>query len=396
MRSINQDFKVHFTYKILFTEKLFSIDNPTLVDILKESGSPGPYKLLFVLDSGVADTHPNLLKDIAAFTAHNAGVLKSLAKPVIITGGEECKNDPAYLKQLLDAVNEYGVCRHSYIIAIGGGALLDLAGFAAAIAHRGIRHIRVPTTVLSQNDSGVGVKNSVNSFDKKNFLGTFAPPFAVLNDSQFLLSLDDRDWRAGISEAIKVALIKDAKFYRQIKENAAKLVSRDMDAMQALIFRCAEMHVEHIGGGDPFEKGSSRPLDFGHWAAHKLEQLTSYSLRHGEAVAIGIALDVTYSKLAGLLTQQECDDVLELLHALGFDLYIPELSMGVEEPDGQLLILKGLTEFREHLGGELTIMLLNKIGHGIEVHHMEAELVTHAVQELRHWKSKKTISDMIS
>ncbi len=395
MRSINQDFKVHYTYKILFTEKLFSPDNAMLVNTLKEGGSPGPYKLLFVLDSGVAETHPNLLKDITAFASHHADDVKLLAEPVIIQGGEVCKNDPDALRQLLDAVNDYGVCRHSYLIAIGGGALLDLAGFAAAIAHRGIRHIRIPTTVLSQNDSGVGVKNSVNSFHKKNFLGTFAPPFAVLNDSEFLLTLDDRDWRAGISEAIKVALIKDPAFYRQIKENAQKLVNRDMEAMQDLIFRCAEMHVEHIGGGDPFEKGSSRPLDFGHWAAHKLEQLTSYSLRHGEAVAIGIALDVTYSKLAGLLTQEECNEVLELLYELGFSLYIPELSMGLEQ-HGQLHILKGLTEFREHLGGELTIMLLDKIGHGIEVHHMDSELITHAVLELKQWESTKPIAQFMS
>ncbi|QCR21521.1 3-dehydroquinate synthase [Pontibacter sp. SGAir0037] len=392
MRSIHQDFKVHFTYNIHFTEGLFSLQNPLLVDTLKQSESPGPYKVLFVVDSGVADTHPQLLQDIAAYTTHYADAIRSLAEPVIITGGEECKNNTAYLNKLLQAVNNYGVCRHSYLIAIGGGALLDLAGFAAAIAHRGIRHIRIPTTVLSQNDSGVGVKNSINSFDKKNFLGTFAPPFAVLNDSHFLLTLDDRDWRAGISEAVKVALIKDEAFYQEIKNNAGRLAKRDMAAMQDLIFRCAEMHVEHIGGGDPFEMGSSRPLDFGHWAAHKLEQLTNYKVRHGEAVAIGIALDVTYSKLIGMLSEQECEDVLQVLTDLGFDLFIPELADGLNSADNRLSILKGLTEFREHLGGQLTIMLLSKIGKGVEVHQIEEELVTHAVQQLKQRQYAKSLS----
>ena len=335
----------------------------------------------------MADAHPQLLQEIAAYTARHADTLRSLAKPLLITGGEEAKNDPALLNQLVEAVNTYGVCRHSYLIAIGGGALLDLAGFAAAIAHRGIRHVRIPTTVLAQNDSGVGVKNGINSFNKKNFLGTFAPPFAVINDSDFLLTLGDRDWRSGISEAIKVALIKDAAFYTSLKQNAPKLVARDMAAMQDLIFRCAEMHVEHIGGRDPFETGSSRPLDFGHWAAHKLEQLTNYALRHGEAVAIGIALDVTYAMLAGMLSQAERDDVLALLQELGFKIYEPELS--ATDADGQLLILRGLTEFREHLGGELTIMLLDRIGHGVEVHQIDEALMTQAVDELRQMQPLK-------
>ncbi|GGK74225.1 hypothetical protein GCM10011405_22880 [Rufibacter glacialis] len=293
--------------------------------------------------------------------------------------------------RVLGAINDFGVCRHSYVVAIGGGAVLDMVGFAAATAHRGIRLIRVPTTVLSQNDSGVGVKNSMNAFGKKNFLGTFAPPFAVLNDSGFLLTLEDRDWRGGIAEAVKVALIKDASFYFQIKQNARRLAAREMEPMQDLIFRCAEMHVAHIGGGDPFEFGSSRPLDFGHWAAHKLEQMTDYKLRHGEAVAIGIALDVMYSKLAGMLSEKECNDILSLLCELGFDLYIPALSQSLETSAGKLHILQGLEEFREHLGGQLTIMLLQKIGVGVEVHHLNETLIAEAVDQLRKWQPSSLV-----
>jgi len=383
MRIIQQSFQVQFNYGVFFTEKLFAPENQVLLQVLQQEGRTKPIKLLFVIDSGVADAHPLLVKDIKAYATHHADTIALPAAPLILPGGEEAKNDPQLVQDLLEAVNDFGICRHSYMVAIGGGALLDMAGFAAAIAHRGIRLIRIPTTVLAQNDSGVGVKNSVNSFHKKNFLGTFAPPVAVINDSEFLLTLEDRDWRSGISEAIKVALIKDAAFYTSIKQNAANLVARDMAAMQDLIFRCAEMHVEHISGKDPFEKGSSRPLDFGHWAAHKLEQLTDYKLRHGEAVAIGIALDVVYSMLDGRLSKRECEDVLELLSNLGFDLYVPEMSHQTDAPDQALQILKGLSEFREHLGGQLTIMLLNKIGEGSEVHHMDEELLTEAVKVLQ-------------
>lgn len=382
MRTIQQTFKVQFNYGIHFTTGLFKPENTTLIGLIKQDCVSAPKKVLIVVDSGVAEAQPQLLQDISTYATQHADTITLVAQPIILPGGEEAKNNPLLLDQLVEAVNKYGICRHSYLIAVGGGAVLDLAGFAAAIAHRGIRHIRIPTTVLSQNDSGVGVKNGINSFNKKNFLGTFAPPFAVINDSDFLLTLKDRDWRSGISEAVKVALIKDVTFYEFLKKNASKLASRDMVAMQQLIFRCAEMHIEHIGGPDPFETGSSRPLDFGHWAAHKLEQMTKYALRHGEAVAIGIALDVTYAMLAGMLSHNEYDDVLSLLQELGFTLYVPELS--AIDADGELLILQGLREFREHLGGDLTIMLLNRIGSGIEVHQIDEFLMTQAVEMLCH------------
>lgn len=383
MKTIEQEFTVTFKYGVYFTEQLFAPDNNLFAQILRQSHSADkPAKLLFVIDSGVAQAFPELAQQVRDYTLGHAATLQLVSEPLIIPGGEEAKNNTAHLQQLLSAINEFGVCRHSYLIAIGGGALLDLAGFTATIAHRGIRHIRIPTTVLSQNDSGVGVKNGINAFGKKNFIGTFAPPVAVINDSSFLHTLEDRDWRAGISEAVKVALIKDVSFYQSIKQDAQLLSNRNLEAMQRLIYRCAELHVQHIGGADPFESGSSRPLDFGHWAAHKLEQLSNYNLRHGEAVAIGIALDVTYSYVSGMITKAERDDVLELLQTLGFELFTQEL-LHQHDPHGQLSVIKGLKEFQEHLGGQLTIMLLNKIGQGTEVHHMDEQLLLQAVHQLQ-------------
>ncbi len=371
MKSIQQSFSVPFQYQILFTEKLFHTDNTLLAELIKAQQKPKAY---FVIDSGVADAHPDLIEQIKQYAQFYANDFTLCAEPLLIPGGEQSKNDTKYLQQIVGATHEYGIDRHSYIIAIGGGAVLDMVGFASAVSHRGIRHIRIPTTVLSQNDSGVGVKNSINYFGKKNYLGTFAPPFAVINDFDFLSTLDDRDWRSGISEAIKVALIKDADFFAQMEAQAEALARREMKPMQDLIYRCAEMHLEHISGGDPFEMGSSRPLDFGHWAAHKLEQLTNYQIRHGEAVAIGIALDVTYSFLKGMIDKQALQRVVQLMKTLGFTLYVPELK---EEE-----IIRGLGEFREHLGGELTIMLLEKIGKGIEVHEMDTALIKKAISQL--------------
>ena len=377
MTPLQQTFSVPFTYTVWFTNGLFYAGNPLFRDFLHQQATPGIVrKLLVVLDEGVAKNHPDLPARIRRYLSDCDGVIP-VADPILVPGGEAAKNDPALVDRLVDAVNDYGIDRHSYVVGIGGGAVLDLVGYASAISHRGVRHIRIPTTVLSQNDSGVGVKNGVNYKGKKNFLGTFAPPVAVFNDADFLGTLDDRDWRAGLAEAIKVALIKDVVFFEWLEANADALASRDLTVMNESIYRCADLHMQHISGGDPFELGSARPLDFGHWAAHKLEYLTNFLVRHGEAVAIGIALDVVYSQLAGRITEADTDRVLHVLQAIGFTLFHPALT----ENDSEHLI-RGLAEFQEHLGGQLTITLLDALGRGVEVHDIDPALIRQAVERL--------------
>jgi len=327
------------------------------------------HKALVVLDESLAQAQAGLgLKIERYFDAHS-GRLTLARPPMVIEGGERTKNSYFHVSEIHSQVDRYHIDRHSYVIGVGGGALLDVVGLAAATAHRGLRHVRIPTTTLSQNDSGVGVKNGINAFGKKNFIGTFAPPFAVINDFQLLSSLSPRDKRAGYVEAVKVALIRDKDFFESIEREAGWLREFEPAAMQRLIYRCAELHVNHIASsGDPFEFGSARPLDFGHWSAHKLEQLSEYKLRHGEAVAIGIALDTIYSRKLGNIEPASADRVLKLLETLGFELYANELLH--VDAGNSLLVLEGLEEFRQHLGGELTITLLAGIGHGFEVHEM--------------------------
>jgi 3-dehydroquinate synthase len=374
---IKQQFSVPFEYNVHFTEGLFDLDNPLLADIVSANGEPG--RVLVVVDSGLMEYGP-LSGQIMAYVQQYTNQITLVASPLTVLAGEAAKNDPTLVEKLCWVINARGLCRHSYIVAIGGGAVLDMVGYAAAIAHRGIRLIRVPTTVLAQNDSGVGVKNGINAFGKKNFIGTFAPPYAVINDCTFLKTLSDRDWRSGIVEAVKVALIKDPAFFEQIEQSAEALSNRDMAAMQQLIHRCAQLHVEHIGTyGDPFEMGSSRPLDFGHWAAHRLEQMTNYRLRHGEAVAIGIALDTLYSQLSGLIGEQDAQRVLTTLQKLGFNLFVPELFHYLDQPEHPQSIFRGLRDFREHLGGQLTVMLLWAIGQGVEVHEVDIKHYREAI-----------------
>jgi 3-dehydroquinate synthase len=379
LRDIDQKVEVTFRYPVRFTHGLLRPENRMLRSVVE---ADGPAKLFVVIDQGVADAHPTMEDDVAAYCDAHADAVELAAPPLVVPGGEAITNHEGPVDEIRSAIDVHGVDRHSYVVVIGGGAVLDAVGYAAATAHRGVRLIRVPTTVLSQDDSGVGVKNGINAFGKKNFVGSFAPPDAVLNDYDLLLTLSDRDWRSGMSEAVKVALLKDAPFFTWLEANAKDLTARSIDAMAVLVHRSAELHLDHIAtSGDPFELGSSRPLDFGHWSAHKLEQLSHHELRHGEAVAIGIALDSTYSYLAGRLPHAEWLRIVELFQRLRLPIWASELA--TPGTGGRPAVLAGLEEFREHLGGRLTVMLLDRIGSGFEVHELDEAVLLEASDLLR-------------
>jgi 3-dehydroquinate synthase len=377
-----QRFSVSYEFPVYFTQNLFAPENPILHETLSLREPGLRHRCMFFVDEGLTVAHPTLLDDISSYAREHAKVMELVAPPFVVVGGEAVKNDLYHIEWMQGLVQEHRVDRHSFIIVIGGGAVLDAAGLVAATSHRGIRLIRVPTTVLSQNDFGVGVKNGVNLKGAKNFVGTFAPPFAVLNDLALLEHLPAREKVAGMAEAVKVALIRDANFFDWLESNLSALSIFDRAAMAYMIKRCAELHMHQIGrGGDPFETGSARPLDFGHWSAHKLESLTRNHVRHGEAVAIGIALDTRYSVTAGLLAAGTEDRVAAMLELLGFRLWHPALETRVA--DGTNALLAGLREFQEHLGGELTITLLEDIGRGVEVHAMDELMVLDSIAWLK-------------
>ena len=378
---IEQEFTVRYSFPILFCHGVFAEKNPLLVDLFRTAGRRR-HRLLAFLDSGVVEKRPQLAALIERYAGIHADVMDLVAPPVIIAGGEKCKNDPEFLQKILALMEKNHLCRQSFILAAGGGAMLDVVGFGAATVHRGVRLIRMPTTVLGQNDAGVGVKNGINGFGRKNFLGTFAPPFAVINDFDFLATLSQRDLRAGIVEAVKVALIKDKDFFDFLCRERHRLAAFDRDVMEHMIYQCAVLHIDHIGTrGDPFETGSSRPLDFGHWSAHKLEELTENRLNHGEAVAIGIALDSLYSFHCGLISGEQLDAVLALLADLHLKLFHPALR--------RLDVAGALGEFREHLGGELTVTLPSGIGTAVEVHHIDNEVMRRCIESLAELQNRQ-------
>jgi 3-dehydroquinate synthase len=381
MSSIVQRFAVTLDYPVYFTRKLFAVENRDLVAALSRREPERRQRCLFIVEERVSELWPHLVADIEAYVAAHAGQLEFACPPLVVSGGEACKNDERAPWRLLARFEAEKMDRHAAVVIVGGGALQDMAGYAAAITHRGLRVVRVPTTVLSQADSGVGVKNGINAFGKKNFLGTFAAPFAVLNDFDFLQTLPAREAIAGLAESVKVALIKDAAFFEWLCANVSSLARLEPSSLAYAVKRGAELHSQHIAtSGDPFELGAARPLDFGHWAAHKLESLSDYRLSHGEAVAIGLALDTRYSEKVGLLRASDADRVISLLDGLGLKLWDDVLDWA--DARGPR-VLEGLQEFREHLGGELTVTLLAAIGRGREVHELDERLIRESLAWLR-------------
>ena len=369
---VDSPFSVAFRHRLHYTEDVLGRDHEVLSGVLEPStGSPA--KVLFFVDENVAASVPSIAADLLGVVGSHPHRCASAGEVRVVPGGESIKNDRAHLDRILRAINDADLDRRSYVVVVGGGAVLDAVGFAAAIAHRGIRLVRLPTTTLSQADSGVGVKNAVNLFGKKNWLGAFAVPWAVINDVALLSSLPDRDFVAGFSEAVKVALLKSPPTFDRLCRWSPRIRARDMAAALPMIRASVEMHLAHITqGGDPFEAREARPLDFGHWSAHKLEPMTGYTLRHGEAVAIGVAIDAVYSSLALGLPGRDADRVLRCLGELGFDLAHPLLG----EVDR---IFEGLEEFRQHLGGRLTITMLRAIGDPVDVHEIDLGLMRAAI-----------------
>lgn len=369
-------------HRLIFTREVFAPENLTLAQALTPREAGEKVRALVFWDGGLETAFPGFAAKISAWFAARGETLRLAAEPIALPGGERVKNDFSQLERIWKEIEAAGLCRHSYIVAVGGGAVLDLVGFAAATAHRGIPLVRLPTTSLSQGDGGVGVKSGVNFFGKKNWLGAFGVPHAIVNDLALLHGLPPRDRRAGLIEAVKVALIRDAAFFEFIAACVPALAKFEPEAYEAVIRESARQHMEHIAtAGDPFERGSARPLDFGHWAAHKLEQLSEFRVSHGEAVAVGIAIDLIYARRTGLLSEAETDRILGVIQGLGFELFAPVKE--IRSATGRQDMLDGLEEFREHLGGRLCIPMIRAPGVRLEIHEMDGAVVKAAFDELR-------------
>src|SRR3954462_14688241 len=238
-----------------------------------------------------------------------------------IPAGEQSKTRDMWAR-LTDDLLERGYGRDSGIIALGGGVTGDLAGFVAATYMRGLPYVQVPTTLLAMLDASVGGKTGVDTAKGKNLVGSFHPPVAVVADPLNLRSLGERDYRAGLAEAVKHGLIADRSYFEWMEAHVAELIRREATALTTLVRRSVEIKAEVVSE-DEREGGRRAILNAGHTVAHALEQVTNYTLPHGEAVALGLVLECELAEQLGLADSGLCRRVGALLTRLGLPDQIP-------------------------------------------------------------------------
>lgn len=375
-------FNQAYHYPVCFTRDIFNTGNPVLTNTLAGENQTGPRKVVVMIDDGLTQQNPEILNNISQWFEYHKELVSLAWEPMVFPGGEQVKNSWDHVHRATKAMDDSGIDRHGVVIAVGGGALLDMAGFSASIFHRGIQLVRIPTTTLAQNDAGIGVKNGINQYGKKNCIGTFYLPIAVINDYDFLETLPFEHFIGGVAEAFKIALIRDKSFFLFLEKNSALLKQRDSKAIEETIERCARLHIDHIAhSGDAFETGSSRPLDYGHWSAHKLEMLSGFSMGHGQAVSVGIALDSYYAWQMSLISRAELDRLITSLINCGLPVWSQYLE--ATDPWGRLEIENGLEEFRQHLGGRLTFTMPHGIGEKCERHAMDFDVISQGIAFLK-------------
>ncbi|WP_205042259.1 3-dehydroquinate synthase [Rhodoligotrophos defluvii] len=305
-----------------------------------------------VTDETVAALHLERLQASLAATGISAEV-------IIVPPGEQSKSFAA-LERVCDSLLGAAIERRDHVIALGGGVIGDLVGFAAAILRRGVRFIQVPTTLLAQVDSSVGGKTGINVRHGKNLIGAFHQPDMVLADTSLLDTLPTREFRAGYAEVVKYGLLGDAAFFRWLDAHHEAIAAQDGPERWQAVATCCRAKAA-IVAEDEFETGRRALLNLGHTFGHALEAATGYSSRliHGEAVAIGMALAFRFSERLGLCSPGTATEVIRHLAAVGLPTTLGQI-------DGSLPDAKGLVAFmrqdKKAVAGKLTFILVRGIG----------------------------------
>ncbi len=281
-----------------------------------------------LLEKTTGQTRVMLISNPLVFSLYGERIVHALqaaglrVSTALIPDGEEYKN-MQQVNNMLDEAVVAGLERSSLILALGGGVVGDLAGFAASIYQRGIRHIQVPTTLLSQVDSSVGGKTAVNHPRGKNMIGTFHQPALVIIDTMTLTTLAEREFLAGLGEVVKYGIIYDADFFQLLEEKALMLKNREQETVQEVVYQCVKIKSE-IVAEDEKESGLRMILNLGHTFGHSLEKLGNYkNIKHGEAVAVGTLLASLLARELGLLDHRSVKRITALFEKLGIPLRLP-------------------------------------------------------------------------
>ncbi|WP_299692503.1 3-dehydroquinate synthase [uncultured Tateyamaria sp.] len=338
--------------------------------LLAEAGAmiapllPRP-RVVVVTETRVAAAH---LDGLRAGLASEGIAMEALHLPP----GEATKGWP-HLQEVVEWLLAQKVERNDVVIALGGGVIGDLVGFAAAILRRGVRYVQVPTTLLAQVDSSVGGKTAINSGHGKNLVGAFHQPALVLADTAVLDTLSLRDFRAGYGEVMKYGLLGDAAFFEWLETNAPAMAAGDMELRVAAVKRSVEMKAD-IVTRDETEQGDRALLNLGHTFCHALEAATGYSdrLLHGEGVAIGCGLAFALSARLGLCPQEDPSRVFAHLQAMGMKSTLSDIPGDLAGPEA---LLEMMGQDKKVVAGTLNFVLARRIGEAFVTSDVPPEAV---------------------
>ncbi|MEM6895966.1 MAG: 3-dehydroquinate synthase [Pseudomonadota bacterium] len=327
-------------------------------------------RVAIVTDQNVAAAHlPEVLEPLA-----DAGIT---ATALTLPAGETTKSWEQ-LSKTVDWLLSEKIERRDVVIALGGGVIGDLVGFAAAILRRGVRFVQIPTSLLAQVDSSVGGKTGINAAQGKNLIGAFHQPSLVLADTGVLSTLTERDFLAGYGEVMKYGLLGDADFFAWLEENGSALAAGDAQARIYAVTRSVQMKAE-IVVRDETEQGDRALLNLGHTFCHALEAATGYSdrLLHGEGVAIGCALAADLSARLGYGAQEDPGRVTAHLSAMGMKSRLSDIS-GTLPDAGALLRLMG--QDKKVVDGKLRFVLMKGIGHAFVCDDVDDQAVMETLE----------------
>jgi len=306
-----------------------------------------------------------------------AGFTPSL---IVVPAGETAKSLKT-VQTCYDLLAAHRLERKSFIIALGGGVVGDLAGFVAATYLRGLAFVQVPTTLLAQVDSSVGGKVGVNLKAGKNLVGAFYQPRLVLCDLDTLRALPEREFSAGLAEVIKYGIIYDAKLFGQLERDLPKLLKRDPEILARVVARCCQIKAEVVGQ-DETEGGLRAILNFGHTIGHAIENISGYGkYLHGEAIAIGQVVAATLSAGVAGLRENDAGRIRDLFRRAGLPVAIKLNSMQKRKLFAAMKLDKKVS------GGEIKFVLVRKIGKAAWGQHASDELICRALDETKNRKS---------
>ncbi|MFH1799581.1 MAG: inositol monophosphatase family protein [Candidatus Omnitrophota bacterium] len=348
-----------------YTEGAFDLDNRVLANVLEGRN------VIFVVEKAVAD---KVLEPLKRYLQHYHMEGRCKGEIQVLDGGEKIKS-AEQVKSLTDYAQERNLDRNGVFVVVGGGAIMDMVGMVANQFRRGVRYVRIPTTLLGQVDAAVGVKVGIDYRTAKNFLGAFYPPFATITDTRFLETLPERQIQGGIAEIIKVALISNTSLFEVLEKYGTAFI-RDMprDAKWTFIKDAAVELLKHLQM-DFFEHNLMRHVDFGHVLAHKFESMTNYELTHGEAVAIDILMSAFIAHARGMLSDKDFRRILSLHIKLKLPFYHPALN-----PDRAW---EGLEDAKAHKGGRLMMVVPIGIGRTAFVDSLRRDELDAALDFLR-------------